>query len=80
MPGGVPQTVHGKVRAQCQRSGEKSHDLLMNAGWNIIPKHWQSEPEASLLWQLLVLKEEPLLVIALVSVPRNGAFELCSSF
>lgn len=46
VPGGVPQTVHGKVRAQCQRSGEKSRDLLMNAGWNIIPKkHWQSEPE-----------------------------------
>lgn len=24
VPGGVSQTVHGKVRAQCQRSGEKS--------------------------------------------------------
>lgn len=38
MSAGVPQTVHGKVRAQCQRSEEMSHDFLMNAGWNIIPK------------------------------------------
>jgi len=34
---------------------------------------------ALLLWQLLVLKEEPLLVIALVS-SKNGTFELAPVF
>ena len=34
---------------------------------------------ALLLWQLLVLKEEPLLVIELVS-SKNGTFELAPGF
>ena len=28
VPGGVPQRVYGKVRAQCQRSEEKSRDFF----------------------------------------------------
>lgn len=66
-----PQKGHG----WCQRSQEMSHDFLINAGWNIIPRNTDNQSKSVLLSrQLLLSKEGPLLVIMPVS-SKNEAFE-----
>lgn len=51
-----PQKGHG----WCQRSQEMSHDFLINAGWNIIPKkHGQSEQECFAIVAITTVQGEP---------------------